>query len=167
VIRRPDLRDREGGFTLPEVLAALIILGVTVVGILGALGSSTILSDVHRKAATADAVVRTYAERLSNWPYTQCALTNDSHYQPSTLNLTTGAQPVIPANFAAGTTIVSIKYWNGDTPATWNSTCPGTPPAPCVQINYRDCGAQLITVQARSSDGRASQLLTFVKRRLQ
>ena len=56
------------------MLAALIILGVAVVAIISAMGTSIVASDMHRKIVTDDAVVRTYAERLNAAPYVRvCA----------------------------------------------------------------------------------------------
>ena len=147
---RPDLRDREGGFTLPEVLVALIILGVAVTAIISSLGTSIVVSDVHRKLVSADAVVRTYAERLDKATYVECATpTGAGFYQPGP----TGLNLPLPANFTAS--ITSVEFWNGDNPATFTGTCPGNP----------DSGLQKITIEAHSNDNRGRQTLTILKRR--
>jgi prepilin-type N-terminal cleavage/methylation domain-containing protein len=148
-------RDREGGFTITEVLVALVILGVAVVSIVGAMGTSIVLSDRHRQSVTADALVRTYAERLNKVNYVACAPATQSQYQAGP----TGMNLPIPTGFTVS--LVSIQYWNGDgnatTPPTFTSTR-----ATC-QANG-DKGLQQITIQAKSNNNRGSQQLTVLKR---
>jgi Tfp pilus assembly protein PilV len=153
--RRPAARRRcrgEGGFTLTEALAALIILGVAVFGIVTAMGASIVTSDVHRKNVTADAVLKSWAERLNSIPYQECATEGVPQYQPSAMSVN------VPTGYTAS--IATVRYWNGDgatdTPATFSSTCPGAP----------DNGVQQLTLQVRSADGRGTQQLTILKRRL-
>jgi len=142
----------EGGFTLPEVLVALVILGVAVFGIVTAMGASIVTSDVHRKSVTADSVLRSYAERLNGVVYRECATPAEPNYGPAGVGVT------VPAGFTAS--ITSINYWNGDgntnTPATFSSTCAAAP----------DFGVQQITLEVDSTDGRAKQHVTILKRRL-
>jgi type II secretory pathway pseudopilin PulG len=137
----------EGGFTLPEVLVALVFLGTVVAAIIAAMGSAIVASDAHRKTVTADAVVRTYAERLQTVGYIPCATTGTPAYQPG--NMFNNGQY---SGFASGTGVVSVQYWNGDSPATYSTTC------------TTDNGIQLITIKAVSSDNRGGQSLTVIKR---
>jgi Tfp pilus assembly protein PilV len=143
----------ESGYTLSEVLVALFLLVTIVAGIITAMSTSIIASDVHSKTVTADTVIRSYAEALQT-VYQDCATPTYQFYQPSApnINLFNGGRY---SGFANGTSIVSIKYWNGDTPATFGSVCPGPP----------DNGIQLVTIQAVSSDGRAKQTLDVILRR--
>jgi type II secretory pathway pseudopilin PulG len=145
--RCADLRSREAGFTLPEVLVALIFLGTVIAAVILTMGSSIMASDYHRKTVTADSVVRTYAERLQAVGYVSCATTATPAYQPG--SMFSGGQY---AGFAAGTHPVSVKYWNGDSPATFSPTC------------ATDRGIQLITISAVSSDNRGHQTLDVIKR---
>jgi hypothetical protein len=46
------------GETLLEVLIAVVIIGVAIVAIIGGLVTSVLMSDVHRKQATAGSAVR-------------------------------------------------------------------------------------------------------------
>ncbi len=52
---------RDDGESLIELIVAVAILGVAVVAIVAGLGTSVLMSDVHRKQATAGVAVRDYA----------------------------------------------------------------------------------------------------------
>ena len=104
---------------------------------------------MHRKNVTADAVVRTFAERLTKANYFDCAPVTQTQYQPGPGGL---AIPT-PAKYTAS--IVGIEYWNGDNPATFSSTCPANP----------DNGLQKIKIKALSNDNRGGQSLEILKRR--
>jgi Tfp pilus assembly protein PilV len=54
----------EEGTTLVEIMVALVILATAVVALTAGMGTVVLGSDRHRKAATADTVVRKYAEAL-------------------------------------------------------------------------------------------------------
>jgi type II secretory pathway pseudopilin PulG len=146
-VRCRDPRSGERGYTLPEVLVALIFLGSIVAAIITAMGSAIVASDAHRKTVTADAVVRTYAERLQAAGYIACATPTTNAYQPGSMFNNNQY-----AGFASGTKIVSITYWAGDAQGTFSPTC------------TTDKGIQLITIKAVSSDDRGGQTLDVVKR---
>ena len=143
----PDAsRSGEGGYTLTEVLGALLILSIAVMTILGAIGTSIVASDVQRKLVTEDAVVRAYAEALNAAPYVNCASTATAGYSGAT---------VLP-NLAAKwpnyqVSIDAVGYWNGDNPATFGPTCAA------------DTGVQRLSISAKGN--RAAQHLDVVKRR--
>ncbi|MDQ1631658.1 MAG: hypothetical protein QOC80_1630, partial [Frankiaceae bacterium] len=63
-MRRCPQDDR--GSTLLEVLIATALLGLVGTALLGALGTVIVMSDTHRKQATAGATVRDYAEAIQN-----------------------------------------------------------------------------------------------------
>lgn len=54
----------EKGETLLEMLLAIAVLGVVVVALMAGLTTSVLISDVHRKQATAGAYVRDFAEAV-------------------------------------------------------------------------------------------------------
>ena len=56
----------ERGETLLELLVALMIMSIALVAIVGGLVISIHVSDIHRKQATAGALVRNYAEAFEN-----------------------------------------------------------------------------------------------------
>jgi Tfp pilus assembly protein PilE len=130
------------GETLLEVLIAVVIIGIAMVAIIGGLVTSVVMSDIHRKQATAGSAVRDYAETIENYVaagnYIACQ--SAANY--------TGAVGFIKPCYTPSVTAVS--YWNG---SGWVSAC-GT-----------DVGLQQLTVQVASSDGRASERLVIVVRK--
>jgi len=130
------------GESLLELLIAVTIMGVAVVAIIGGIGVSVLMSDIHRKQATAGTLVHDYGEAIENQAlaggYVPCA-TAASYPAPS------GS---IPAGYSAS--VSSLKYWTG---AGWSGSC-----AP-------DKGVQQLTVQVASADGRASERLVVVVRK--
>lgn len=130
------------GETLLEVLIAVVIIGVAIVAIIGGLVTSVLMSDIHRKQATAGATVRDYAETIEKYvagSYVACQ---------SAANYTSAVGFTSPPGYTRSVT--SVSYWNG---SGWVSAC-GT-----------DVGLQQLTVQVASSDGRASEQLVIVVRK--
>ncbi|HYS38718.1 MAG TPA: type II secretion system protein [Pseudonocardiaceae bacterium] len=132
------------GETLLEVLIAVVIMGIAIVAIIGGLVTSVLLSDVHRKQATAGAAVRDYAETIEKYAaagnYVPCATA--ASYAAGSVGFTkpTGYTPAVNA----------VAYWNG---SGWVSGC-GT-----------DLGLQQLKVQVASDDTRANEQLTIVVRK--
>jgi prepilin-type N-terminal cleavage/methylation domain-containing protein len=161
-------RDREGGFTLTEVLVALVILGVAVVSIVGAMGTSIVLSDRHRQSVTADALVRTYAERLNIVHYVACTdmgpngMPADgsapSLYLASSMGIASPGFTITIVNQPALNS--AIGFWKGDGSA---STPPSYVDLATCKANG-DKGLQQITIRAQASGNRGSQQLTVLKR---
>jgi type II secretory pathway pseudopilin PulG len=131
------------GESLLELLVAVAILGVAVVAIVGGIGVSVFMSDVHRKQATAGAGVRDFGEAVENQVmaggYFACAAP---------------AKYAAPAGFAVPvgftSSVASVKYWTG---SAWSATCGA------------DSGLQQVTLQVASGDGRASERLEVVVRK--
>jgi prepilin-type N-terminal cleavage/methylation domain-containing protein len=77
------MRTGERGETLLEVIMAVAIMGIVIVAFAGALLTVTLMSDVHRKQATAGTYLRDYAEAIETWVaegnYPGCA--NPSAYE--------------------------------------------------------------------------------------
>ncbi len=142
-----DAHDPEGGFTLPEVLGALIVMAIAITAIVAAMGSSIIASDFQRKIVTSDAIVRSYAERLTAAPYIDEATTTTGGYSPAGVNLDLANWPGYSAS------LVTVECWNGAEPAVF---------VPCSN----DLGLQRITLRAQSTtDNTRSQQLQILKRR--
>jgi Tfp pilus assembly protein PilE len=143
--RRCRVAD-ERGETLLELLIAVAIMGIAVVAIMAGLTTSVLMSDIHRKQATAGTAVRDYAEALQTFVaadnYVACATTTPSSYGLPSFTL--------PAGFAKSVVSGSIRYWDG---VSWQSTC-----AP-------DKGLQKLTIQVASDDGRASERVDVVLRK--
>jgi type II secretory pathway pseudopilin PulG len=142
--RRPAPRDE--GSTLLEVVIAVAIMGITLPAILGGIGTSILMSGVHRQQAAAGGAVRAYAEAVQNvvaeGGYVPCATTS-SYATPAGFTAPSGYTATVVAN--------SMRYWNG---TAWQTTC-GT-----------DSGIQRLTLEVAGADTRAgSERLIIVVRK--
>lgn len=145
--------------TLVEVLVALTILGIAVISIVGSLGNASKASDQHRKQATADTVIKSFAEaikqKVSIGAYVLCPSVPSTYTAPSAgaPAVSTYFRPIAgwtaPTGYSVGVT--SVKFWNG---TSFSTTCPGT-----------DGGAQLLSLSAWSSDLRDTEKLEIVVRK--
>jgi type II secretory pathway pseudopilin PulG len=134
-------RDDDRGETLIELIVALAIMGITVVAIVGGIATGIVMSDIHRKQATAGAVVRQYAEAIEN------DVAAGGGYRAS-------CTPAYAA-FAAPTgyvpQIFAVSFWNGS-----------SFPSPCNAGT--DIGLQQLTLRVASADSRATEQLVIVIR---
>ena len=128
-----------GGFTLVEVLVAVLLAGTVVLALAGAL-----LTIVRATGETADRqelqlALGNYSERLKAVAYVDCGTT--SAYRTA---MVATPPPPVPA----GTTVdlIGVRYWNPAT-RTYDVTCP-SPTA--------DAGAQRLTVRVHAG-GRTLQ----------
>jgi Tfp pilus assembly protein PilV len=145
VNRHPPTAER--GETLIELLVTVLIMGVVIVAVVGGIATSILMSDIHRKQATAGAYLRNYAEALQSavagGAYIACA-------NPDGHDYATPTGFVVPAGYAATVVAGTLKYWNG---TGWQSTC------------TTDTGLQQLTIQVASADTRASERLMVVIRK--
>jgi len=142
--RRPT---NDQGDTLIELIIAVVIMGIAVAAIIGGLGTSIFMSDVHRKQATAGAYVRNYAEAIetavAGGGYVPCATTS-SYATPAGFS--------VPSNYSSSVVAGSMRYWNG---SAWQTTCAVS----------TDTGLEQMTLRVASSDSRASEQLVLVVRK--
>jgi len=134
-------RDSSSGETLVELLVAMSILGVAVVALVSGIGTSVLVSDVHRKEATAGAVVRSYGEAIA-----ASVDASTSGYDATCAGASAYLSPagfVAPSGFTARVT--AISYWNG---SAFVSTCSA------------DAGVQKLSLLVTSSDNRAKESLS-------
>jgi prepilin-type N-terminal cleavage/methylation domain-containing protein len=141
--------DDEAGFSLPEVLITIAIVGIAFAAILGGMLTSIVVSDVHRKEATSDALARSAAERLKDQgvAYVSCA----------GLNAYDSALPTAPSYTVS---VTSLEVWNGNLTA-------GAAPEPVFAQSGPGCpdqGVQRITIVASATDGRATETVQILKR---
>ena len=133
------------GETLIELIIAVAIMGIAVVAIVSGLGTSILMSDVHRKQATAATYVRDYAEAIEN------AVAGGGY---SACNATSYAGTAVPGfdatRYQKSIVTGSARYWNG---TSWQSTCPAV-----------DAGLQQLTLKVNSIDNRAAETLAVVLR---
>lgn len=141
---RPPVRRDDRGETLIELLVAVAIMGVALVAVMAGLGTSVLVSDIHRKQATAGAVLRNYAEAINsavtNGGYVACA-SSAAYASPSGFAVPTGYR----AEVVAG----SMRYWSG---TAWVDTC------------SVDAGLQQLTARVASADDRADETLVLTLR---
>jgi Tfp pilus assembly protein PilV len=142
---RPSHVD-DRGETLIEILVALVVMSVTVVGLVVGIAATVRMSDIHRKQANAGADVRAFAETVENSvaasPTGYIACAGPTAYQ---------SLYTVPDATHYEATQTGIAYWNG---STFVATCPVA----------GDQGVQRVSLQVRSKDGRASEKLDVVIR---
>jgi prepilin-type N-terminal cleavage/methylation domain-containing protein len=142
----------DAGVTLVELLITLVILGVVFVAILGGMATGMVVSDLHRKQATAETILRSYAEAVKAASYTVCAA--PAAYAASAVgySVPAGLRPTYSASVAA------VTYWQpGASTGSFVSSlgsCPGS-----------DNNLQSVTLRVVSSDGRDSETMQVVKRK--
>ena len=143
---RPGPDDK--GETLIELMIAVAIMGIVVVAIVGGIATSIMMSDIHRKQATAGAYVRNYAEAVVAY----VAVPGNFNATTSPIALQTA---VAAAGFAAPTgftpAVVLVQCWN-DTGQVFGGCAAGNT-------------VQQVTLTVASSDTRASESLVVVVRK--
>jgi type II secretory pathway pseudopilin PulG len=132
-------RSNDEGETLIELIIAVAIMGIVVVAIVGGIATTILMSDIHRKQATAGAYLRTYAETLQG-SYASC--TSGAPNYAADLAEPVGGQFDPPT--------AEVKYWENP---SFVIGCPTTDP-----------GVQQITLTLESKDKRAKESLVVVVR---
>lgn len=145
------IRRADAGETLAEILVATALLGIAVVGIVGALGSSSLLSDFHRKDGVADSELRSFAETVKKLPYKKCSSGTPPDYE-------TLANFTPPTGYTAD--VVSVAFWTGADPADASATASFASSCPAI-----DKGLQALVLKIVSPEGRAEETTTLLKRR--
>jgi type II secretory pathway pseudopilin PulG len=109
-LRRPTIDER--GESLLELLIAVVIMGLAVVAIMAGISTSVLMSDIHRKQATAGAAVHTYSEAIENYVagggYTNCATASSGGSGPYG---TTAVNFAAPAGYSV--TVGAAMSWTG------------------------------------------------------
>lgn len=144
---RRIVRDEQGE-TLLELVIAIMILGVCVVGIGAGMVMSVKISGINRQQAVADAYLHNYAETLQGYAYRGCTAASTPDYS-AVVNPPLNA--ALPAPFSGAS--ITVSYWDPTT-STFMSTCPAG----------GDSGLQKITFSATTSDNFVHESLVVVKR---
>jgi prepilin-type N-terminal cleavage/methylation domain-containing protein len=103
MLRRPERGHGEDGFTLVEILMALVILSVAILVFVGVLTSLTVQTETHRGQGAVDTVARDWGEAikqkaLNATSYVQCPVWSDLN--PSF---------TFPTGFSGSTP--TVEYW--------------------------------------------------------
>ncbi len=140
------------GETLLELMIAMAIMGIAVVAIVGGIATSILMSDIHRKQATAGAYVRNYAETVVAYVAAGTPASNANFlagsspdYSPSTVGFTAPA-----GGFVAS--VSSVWCWD-DASKKFISSCAAA------------SAVQQVTLNIASSDSRASETRLVIVRR--
>lgn len=129
------------GETLVEVLAAVVILGIAGVAVMAGLLLSVKASDIHRKETASGAYVKNYAEAIQNYVQGhQSAFSCSPDYSPATVG------------FTASSVFVASYSWSALGPTGAATACTAN-------------ASQLIKLKVVSTDGRATERLSFVLRK--
>src|SRR5665648_518952 len=108
---RVSSNDR--GETLIELIIAVAIMGITVVALVGGIATTILMSDVHRKQATAGSYVRSYAEAVQTYVAAGNfdATTSPNYGASPVLNPHTWEQFTAP-NIGINAPVVSVRCWD-------------------------------------------------------
>ena len=120
------LRSDDRGFTLIELLVAVVLMAIAFGAVFGGLGLYFKIQTIQRANATIDAEIRSYAERILELPYVDCA--SASSYSAAAK----------PADLTAS---VTVSYWDGKLPAAFAATC------------TKDLGLQQVTITLTDAQG--------------
>ena len=148
--RRPAVAgDGERGETLIELMATVLLMGVSIVALVAALLGVMRTSVENRRATRAGNEAVNVVETLRSVDYVPCA----------TASTYASSVPAAPRGYT--TSITRVRRLQSDTASTpvWVPAAGG-----CNVAN--DTGAQEITIRVQATDGsNVSRSLTLVKRR--
>jgi type II secretory pathway pseudopilin PulG len=151
---RPRRWRDDRGESLVELLFAIAIMSTAVVALVAGLATAIVISDMHRKQASAGAQVRAFAEAVER------AVNNSSS---AYVDCGTNPVPVYEAVFTAepGYTrnVAAVRYWSPIT-NTGDPRYPGFFDSSCT-----NAGVQRVTVRVASNDNRASEMIDLIIRK--
>jgi type II secretory pathway pseudopilin PulG len=108
----------EAGETLVEVVLTIVIIGLAVTALLAGLGTAASASRQHRDVATADTVMRSYAEATKTAVRQQCdgaAASYTVSYTPRAGYTATGGDGGCPAPTAPEVRTLTVAEPDGQT----------------------------------------------------
>ena len=153
------MRREETGETLVEILVSSTLLGIIGIGIIGAIASVLISTDIDRKTSQSEVIINSFAAAIQRAPFQTCG-------SPAGYN---GAFTA-PGSFVA--TVTDVSYWDGTKPTVVPTvvTTPSTPPQSSALNFGKSCGTdhglqQIKLEVTRSGSSRLGRAeLTIIKR---
>lgn len=146
-VRARRNQRHEAGVTLVELLLTVVIMSIAFVGILGALGTAVMVGDQHKREATAETIVTSWAESLKGATYVACAQSNPANsgvagwtYLPAQLGVTYSSRYTVTMN---------VTFWDGSTASSVSTF--GAAPSSCTGGTPSDTNLQKITLTITSS----------------
>ncbi len=134
-----------------EVVVSTTILGIIGVGIIGAIATVLISTEIDRSTSRAETVLRSYVAAVQDAPYADCQAGGGY-----------GGVYTAPPKYSAS--ITGREFWTGDgPPVVPASAAPVTFAASCPPGGDR--GLQRLDLEVRSTNGRATERITIFKRR--
>ena len=150
------MRHEQTGETLVEILVSSTLLGIIGIGIIGAIASVLISTDVDRKASQSEVIINSFAAAVQRAPFQPCGSAKDY-------------EKAFTATGSFVATVNNVTYWDGTKPIVV-PTVPQTSPPPQA-LNFgascgTDHGLQQIKLEVtRSGSSRLGRAeLTIVKR---
>lgn len=151
------------GFTLVEVLVALMILGITFGAVLGGMATSINTSDLHRQQAQVQAVLASAVEKVKSPETVRVACATRATYLGAARSVAPAANssvvPRVEAWLSTTISVVSVTYSDGN--GGFGTTC-------YDKVAYEVGGRRLLTLQlieirVTHPGGRVNRTLSFVK----
>ena len=133
----------DAGFTLVEQLVTVVLLGIGVTAVLGAVLTVISTSTRHRDLSNAGVVLANVAERVASpdTPWVDCA-TPASYQSAAQLSADELPQDIVSPTV----TVTSVRYWDGQ---AWSS-------GPCLAAAAS--WAQLITLRVATGNVTSEQI---------
>jgi Tfp pilus assembly protein PilV len=137
----------ERGDTLIELLTTVMIMGIAVTVILGAVAATLRFTDMHRKQAVAGAEIRKFAEAIE----TSVAATTSGYKACANI---LDYQPLYTAPTGYKGKVLTVTFWDAAaTPPKFVSGCTTDP------------GVQRVSLHVWSEDNRADETLDVIIRK--
>jgi prepilin-type N-terminal cleavage/methylation domain-containing protein len=149
--------DRDGGYTLIEMLIAVVLMGSIVLAIMGGMWAVVRASAQNDDRAKVGAVLGAAGDGISNYRYIACPEVDQGYEE---FGQKAAASVGWPLNTVS---IIDYQYWNPDT-GTWDDTnsIQGTDCNPNVGLTTSKT-LQKLTIRATSPGGGYSATIDIVK----
>jgi prepilin-type N-terminal cleavage/methylation domain-containing protein len=149
--------DRDGGYTLIEMLIAVVLMGTIVLAIMGGMWAVVRASAQNDERAKVGAVLGAAGDGISNYRYIACPEVDEGYEQ-------FGQKAAASVGWPLSTvSIIDYQYWNPDT-ESWddNNSIQGADCNPNVGLTTSKT-LQKLTIRATSPGGGYSATIDIVK----